>query len=96
MPNGWLKIGTSEDLRELLADPDKFKREAHKRVGDSDAALHEVYFTREGNREAYVLAGIPNSADVNEVARKLSENFDGADVEILLTAEEFPAEGLAS
>jgi hypothetical protein len=95
MPNGWLRIGTSEDLRELLGDPNKFKREAHKRVGSSDAVLHEVYFTSADNREAYVLAGIPESADLEEVARKLSENFDGAEVEILLTAEEFPAGGLA-
>ena len=90
-----MRIGTSDDLRELLSDPDKFKREAHKRVGSSGAALHEVYFTQEESREAYVLAGIPASESVDEVARKLSENFDGAEVEILLTAEEFPAEGLA-
>jgi hypothetical protein len=95
MPNGWLRIGTSKDLRELLSDPDEFKREAHRRAGESGAALHEVYFTQQDEREAYVLAGIPSSANIADVARKLSEKFDGAEVEILLTAEEFPAGGMA-
>jgi hypothetical protein len=89
MPNGWLRIGTSKDLHELLESPDKFKKEAYKRIGSSDACLHEVYFTVEGNREAYVLASIPSSADLDQVVQRLSDSFDGAPVEVLYTAEDF-------
>jgi hypothetical protein len=89
MPNGWTRVGTPDDLRELLDTPDQFKREVQKRVAGAGAGLHDVYFDQ-GGEYAYVLTVIPGFAkDADRIVDRLREAFD-SDVELLFTAEELP------
>jgi hypothetical protein len=87
MPNGWTRVGTPDDLRELLYKPEQFKDEVQKRVAGAGAGLHEVYFEPDGDY-AYVLTVIPGFAeDADRIVDRLREAFD-SNVELLFTAEE--------
>jgi hypothetical protein len=89
MPTGWTRVGTPDDLRELLDKPEEFKREVHKRVARAGAGLHEVYFEKRGG-PAYILTLIPGSRRGAEaIVEKLKKGL-GDDTEVLFTAEELP------
>ena len=87
MPTGWTRVGTPEDLRELLDRPDDFRRAVQKRVAGAGAGLHDVYFQQRGG-PAYVLITIPGFADdAQPIVARLEEEL-GSQVALLFTAEE--------
>ena len=77
MPVGWTRVGTPDDLRELLSNPDAFEARVDEIVADAGAVVTHVYWLGPGG-PAYVVSAVPVH-DADEIFARLEDSLGPTD-----------------